>query len=144
MISKDIVNRVENKVEILLAKVQKFYKDDNTIEFIIPNIIDIPIKAYPIYDILVKPEPDEPVLVLRNNNISTDFFYLPLRDDGKIYIKNNKVEIETDKDGKNLTIRAEEIKIEGTSVQPNGMGGFCALPQCLFTGATHIGDTLKK
>ena len=72
--------------------------------------------------------------------------------DGDATIKTSgKTEIEATGDtsvkGNNVTIEATtlaeikgmQVKIGGT-VMP-GTGHFCALPNCLFTGAPHGGDT---
>lgn len=64
-------------------------------------------------------------------------------EDGSIEMDVKSTKIVIDKDGK-VEIKAPEVKISGTSVGgvPGGSGGFCVLPNCLFTGATHRADTI--
>lgn len=52
-------------------------------------------------------------------------------------------------DDDQVTINTPTINVQGQKVimentaQPDGKGSFCALPQCLFTGATHIGSVAQ-
>lgn len=41
-----------------------------------------------------------------------------------------------------VTITGGTLKVDG-SVAPTGTGPFCALPACLFTGASHVGNTVS-
>ena len=63
-----------------------------------------------------------------NINITTE---------GNIKISgSSKIEIS----GGNVDISGSSVKVSGSSVTP-GSGPFCAIPQCLFTGAPHTGNT---
>lgn len=41
-----------------------------------------------------------------------------------------------------INVQGKQVNMENTA-QPDGKGSFCALPQCLFTGATHIGSVAQ-
>lgn len=59
--------------------------------------------------------------------------------DTKITLDDEQVTIETPK----INILGKQVVMENTA-QPDGKGSFCALPQCLFTGATHIGSVAQS
>ena len=42
-----------------------------------------------------------------------------------------------------INVQGKQVNMENTA-QPDGKGSFCALPQCLFTGATHIGSVAQS
>lgn len=56
----------------------------------------------------------------------------------KITLDDEQVTIETPK----INVLGKQVTMENTA-QPDGKGAFCALPQCLFTGATHIGSVAQ-
>lgn len=62
----------------------------------------------------------------------------------------DKFNITIDKDGNmnilgtQIKIQAKEVVMENKTLIPDGKGSFCALPQCLFTGATHIGSMAQS
>lgn len=71
----------------------------------------------------------------------------------KITMEDTKILIENATDLEvtgitNLTINATTVEVTGGtftmdgSVAPTGSGPFCAIPNCLFTGAPHIGKTV--
>jgi hypothetical protein len=91
-------------------------------------------------------------LVIKQGEVSIKPKKTTIEVDGDATIRaNGKTEIEADGDtsvkGNNVTVEAAvlaevkgaQVKISGTVVP--GMGPFCALPNCLFTGAPHGGNT---
>jgi hypothetical protein len=91
-------------------------------------------------------------LVIKNGEVSLKPKKTTIDVDGDAVIKTSgKTEIEAGGDtsvkGNNVTVEAavlaevkgKQVKISGT-VAP-GAGPFCALPNCLFTGAPHGGNT---
>lgn len=54
-----------------------------------------------------------------------------------------KAKIEIKNTGE-VIIDGLSVKVTGTAnvVVPTGQGGFCALPSCIYSGATHVGDTV--
>ena len=77
---------------------------------------------------------------------------LQIDGDTKLAVKGN-IEV---KATKTATVQAQNIEIKASSktefkggqvvmggtVQSSGVGAFCGLPSCLFTGAPHTGDTV--
>ncbi len=62
---------------------------------------------------------------------------------GNIDIKNaNGDEIIMNATGIEIKAPTKVIKMAGTPGAPNGLGGFCAVPNCLFTGAILTTDTI--
>jgi hypothetical protein len=59
-----------------------------------------------------------------------------------------KGDLEVDVDGTatikspNAVITGGELKVNGTAT-PNGQGGFCGIPNCIFSGAPHVGSILE-
>jgi hypothetical protein len=91
-------------------------------------------------------------LIIKNGEVTLKPKKTTIDVDGDAAIKTSgKTEIEAAGDtsvkGNNVTVEAAvlaevkgaQVKINGT-VAP-GMGPFCALPNCLFTGAPHGGNT---
>jgi hypothetical protein len=91
-------------------------------------------------------------LTIKNGEVTLKPKKTTIDVDGDATIKTSgKTEIEATGDasvkGNNVTVEAAvlaevkgaQVKISGT-VMP-GMGPFCALPNCLFTGAPHGGNT---
>ena len=79
-------------------------------------------------------------------------FKIQINTEGEISLgrADDAYSITIDKDG-NMNILGTQIKIEAKQVImenktliPDGKGSFCALPQCLFTGATHIGSMAQS
>jgi len=62
---------------------------------------------------------------------------------GNINIKNaNGDEIIMNATGIEVKAPTKVIKIAGIPGAPNGLGGFCGILNCLFTGAPHTTDTV--
>jgi len=96
-------------------------------------------------------------------NILNDQFIGVARKDFKVEftdndfkVTSNNVTIDIKNDEMEITTSSGKIKLEGThaeisgfstgvkmggNVAPTGSGPFCGIPNCLFTGAPHIGDT---
>jgi len=55
-----------------------------------------------------------------------------------ITLDDNQVTITTP----TINVQGKQVNMENTA-QPDGKGSFCALPQCLFTGAVHIGSVAQ-
>ncbi|MDR2193879.1 MAG: phage baseplate assembly protein V [Treponema sp.] len=73
----------------------------------------------------------------------------------KITINNNEIKFDN---GDNLeikaavkvTVNAPQVNVTGGQLQingivaPNGQGGFCGMPNCAFTGAPQVGNTIAN
>jgi len=60
-------------------------------------------------------------------------------------VRGKNIEIESNSSttikGLSVSIAGGQLTVDGTSL-PSGSGPFCAIPNCLFTGAPHIGNTV--
>lgn len=94
--------------------------------------------------------------------IAREGFKLEFKDDGvyitgkadenkeQIILKENTIEIKSGNGSFKLDGITNSLEISGFSttvkmggtVAPTGSGPFCGLPNCLFTGAPHAGDTI--
>lgn len=77
----------------------------------------------------IKTKGDTTINVDGNSSIETK---------GKTNIKSTG---KTTVDSPNVEITGGEVKIGGKAT-PNSKGAFCGIPNCLFTGAPHVGDTI--
>jgi hypothetical protein len=70
----------------------------------------------------------------KNEKVKGDYL---LSIDGDLEIAAGKITFKAP----HIEITGGVLKTNGT-VAPNGIGPYCALPACLFTGATHTGNTV--
>lgn len=105
---------------------------------------------------------EKAVLTVHKNVITISKDGIQLETDKDIGLKidgNTKLEVKGNievKATKTATVEAQNIAIKsnaktefkggqvvmGGTAQANGLGAFCGLPSCLFTGAPHVGNTI--
>lgn len=118
------LNDEEIAVQILGKKNTPKYDDNGNLKSVeIEEIYKIQINVEGEISIVRKDEEDD----------TKDKFNITIDKDGNMNIL-----------GTQIKIQAKEVVMENKTLIPDGKGSFCALPQCLFTGATHIGSMAQS
>lgn len=90
---------------------------------------------------------DSVVTVNADGSVSVQSKKVCVTADESIAIKSNSIDLTGDSNV-NVTSQTTEIK-DGSFVRkgtcaPDGSGGFCGIPVCPFTGAVHVGTTIRS